>query len=116
MRPRLTELTRWMFVALAIGAASACIIGPKQDDPIAGAPNMESDASADTNVADLTDTGAFTASPDTGEKTSDAVGGDVSPPPQDAASDTGACASDADAACGDAVSDSPDAPDSPEGG
>ncbi len=114
MRSRVIELSRIAVIVLA-SAMSACVIGPKQDDPVAGA--TANDASVDTGVGEYFDSAL--ASPDSaGDKTSDATLEDAPGVPADTstAADTGACASDADAGC-DGASSVGDAPsDSPEGG
>jgi hypothetical protein len=114
MRSRLTDTLRVVLVALAIGALTACIIGPKQDDPASGAPAYVSDASADTGpIENFDDTGTSTGTPDAGDKQTD----DGAPETTVPMADTG-CVSDADAGCGDAAIDAPiDAvSDAPEGG
>lgn len=95
---------RLLVVAVATVGASACIIGPKQDDP--------STLSSDKNVEDTSvgaaDTGAATPSEDTGTGLfTDAPVADTSssdtntmPPPADAGCESDAGDADGDAPCG----------------
>ncbi|MBI2389984.1 MAG: hypothetical protein HYV09_10375 [Deltaproteobacteria bacterium] len=90
------------------GAAAACVIGPKQDDPITGTPG---DRDTDTGVDNETpsaDTGAPSATPDAAGADDSGFGGFV-----DAAADApnarDADASDADGGDAADASETPDA-------
>ncbi len=92
--------------ALAALGITACVIGPKQDDP-AEVRAQDTAPSDDFGFTDETtgaaDTGVATTTPDAG------AGLDASPPPSDAKGDGGDADADADAGCGDAPSDAADA-------
>jgi hypothetical protein len=98
---------RLLFALSVLGCAAgmACVIGPKQDDPIAGAPSIDAGFELDTSIA--SDTGS---SFDAGMVPFYEAGGtsDVAPPPTgdggDASSDAAEDAS-SDGASSDASSD-----------
>ncbi len=99
-------------LAIVTAATAACVIGPKQDDPLTGAPSFAGDASTDAadneNVNDV----GTAASDSGGEQPADAASGDVGPMSETGTVDAAADAptdADADAdAPGDAVSDAPE--------
>lgn len=100
----LTNAKHWairLTVAFAVAALSACIIGPKQDDPETAA-TTESDTGSveDTTHADPADTGVATTLDEAG------FSSDTSPAADAAGSDSGTKS-----ACGDAgdASDAGDA-------
>jgi len=111
MRSRLIDPSRAVLVAVLLGAGalSACIIGPKQDDPEPSLKVGEGDTGVsfdaggggpqDTDANDKLDDATVT---DTG--TSASV--DAAPPPADACGDGDACVPDGGA---DGASDAPDA-------
>lgn len=114
MRWRRTELARVALALVAIGAATACVIGPKQDDPAAPGVNLATDASTDTEGEYASDTGGgLTAAPDASSQ--DQGDADAAAPP---AQDTGCVGDAGDAGCADASRDaaSDTLADAPEGG
>lgn len=57
----------WVLLGFfGLATAGACVIGPKQDDPLAGAPQDDGGFSADTSDKAAEDTAAPTSSPDGG--------------------------------------------------
>jgi len=116
MRWRRTELTRLALLLLAIGAATACVIGPKQDDPAAPGVNLGTDASIEDTEGDNTNAdtgGGLTTGPD--GSTDEKGDADVAAPPSP---DTGCVGDASDAGCADTGPDaaSDALSDAPEGG
>lgn len=101
MRSPVADATRLTIVGVALAALTfaACVIGPKQDDPVAledvDAGDVRGDTSGGGGGGPFDGTDGAVAAPD-------ASGSDTAAPP---AVDSDACASDGDACVGDGASD-----------